>query len=91
MVVILRSAVPSLLALGLGLVVASLVMVAFGLNPIGIFSSLFSGALLTQFGQSSVLNYMYAYVLLALAFLLPGKAGIWNVGGQGQAVLGGVS
>ena len=88
---VFRAAVPSLLALALGIFVASLVMVAFGLNPVGVFSALFSGALLTQFGQSSVLNYMYAYVLLALAFLLPGKAGIWNVGGQGQAILGGVS
>lgn len=87
---ILRAAVPSLVALVLGLVVASLVMVAFGEDPVTIFSALFSGALTTQYGQSSVLNYMYAYLLLALAFLLPGKAGIWNVGGQGQAILGGV-
>jgi general nucleoside transport system permease protein len=91
MVALLRPALPSLLALALGLVVASLVMLAFGLSPIAVFSALFSGALLTQFGQSSVLNYMYAYILMAVAFLLPGKAGIWNVGGQGQAILGGVS
>jgi general nucleoside transport system permease protein len=88
---VLRAAVPSLVALALGLVVASLIMVAFGENPIDIFSSLFSGALTTQYGQSSILNYMYVYLLLALAFLLPGKAGIWNVGGQGQAILGGVA
>ena len=87
----LRSAVPSILALGLGLVVASLVMLVFGLDPVKIFSLLFSGALTTQFGQSSVLTYMYSYILLALAFLLPGKAGIWNVGGQGQAIFGGVT
>ena len=88
---VLRAAVPSLVALALGLVVASLVMVAFGEDPVNIFSALFSGALTTRYGQSSVLNYMYAYLLLALAFLLPGKAGIWNVGGQGQAILGGVA
>ncbi|MDG6981428.1 MAG: ABC transporter permease [Nitrososphaerota archaeon] len=88
---VLRSAVPSLVALALGLLVASLVMILFGEDPVGVFSALFSGALTTQFGQSSVLNYMYAYLLLALAFLLPGKAGIWNIGGQGQAILGGVT
>ena len=87
----LRAAVPSLVALGLGLFVASVVMVLFGEDPVGIFSALFNGALTTQFGQSSVLNYMYVYILLALAFLLPGKAGIWNIGGQGQAILGGVA
>ncbi len=88
---VLRSAVPSLVALALGLVVASVVMLVFAEDPVSIFSDLFRGALTTQYGQSSVLNYMYAYILLALAFLLPGKAGIWNIGGQGQAILGGVT
>lgn len=88
---VLRSAVPSLVALGLGLLAASVVMVIFGQDPVAIFSALFYGALTTQFNQSSILNYMYAYILLSLAFLLPGKAGIWNIGGQGQAILGGVT
>jgi general nucleoside transport system permease protein len=87
----LRSAVPSLIALLLGLVAASALMLVFGLNPVNVFSQIFEGALGTQFGQSSVLTYMGSYILLALAFLVPGKAGIWNVGGQGQAILGGIS
>jgi ABC-type uncharacterized transport system permease subunit len=87
----LKAAVPSLIALGLGIVAASVLMLAFRLNPINVFATLFSGALQTQFGQSSVLTYMGSYILLALAFLIPGKAGIWNVGGQGQAFLGGIT
>ena len=88
---IFRAAIPSLVALGLGLVVASVVMVLFGEDPVAIFFAIFKGALTTPFGQSSAINYMYAYMLLALAFLLPGKAGIWNIGGQGQAILGAVT
>ncbi len=87
----LKSAVPSLVALGLGLVAASILMLVFKLNPITVFSQLFTGALGSQFGQSTVLTYMGSYILLALAFLVPGKAGIWNVGGQGQAILGGIT
>ncbi|MDE1853564.1 MAG: ABC transporter permease [Thaumarchaeota archaeon] len=87
----LKSAVPSLIALLLGLVAASVLMLVFGLNPVDVFTELFDGALGTQFGQSSVLTYMGSYILLALAFLVPGKAGIWNVGGQGQAILGGIT
>jgi len=87
----LRAAVPSVMALLLGLAVASVLMWILGLNPLNVFYTLFSGALTTQFGQSSILTYMGAYILLALAFLLPGKAGIWNVGGQGQAILGGIT
>ena len=87
---VLRSAVPSLVALALGLLAASLIMVVLGEDPLAVFSALFSGALTTSYGESQVFNYSYAYLLSALAFLIPGKAGIWNVGGQGQAVLGGV-
>lgn len=87
----LKSAIPSLIALLLGLLAASALMLAFGLDPINVFLQLFRGALGTQFGQSSVLTYLGSYILLALAFLIPGKAGIWNVGGQGQAILGGIT
>jgi simple sugar transport system permease protein len=87
---LLRSILPSVVALLLGLAAGSVLMIVFGLNPITIFSQIFNGALGSQFGQSTVLNYMASYVLLAIAFLLPGKAGIWNVGGQGQATLGGI-
>ncbi len=85
-----KSALPSLIALGLGLVAGSVLMLIFGLNPLTIFQEIFTGALGTQYGQSTVLSYMSSYILLALAFLIPGKAGIWNVGGQGQATLGGI-
>lgn len=49
------------------------------------------GALFTNYGQSSLLTYMATAILAALAFLLPGKAGIWNVGAQGQIYFGGIT
>lgn len=85
-----RSAVPSFIALALGLVAGSILMLVFKLNPLNIFYEIFDGALGSQYGQSQVLSNMSSYILLALAFLIPGKAGIWNVGGQGQATLAGV-
>jgi simple sugar transport system permease protein len=48
------------------------------------------GALGTQPGQSYVLTYTATLILTGLAFLIPGKAGIWNVGAQGQVYLGGI-
>jgi general nucleoside transport system permease protein len=38
-----------------------------------------------------VLTYTATYTLTALAFLIPGKAGIWNVGANGQIYLGGIA
>jgi simple sugar transport system permease protein len=87
----LKSAVPSLVALFLGLAAASILMWILGLNPFNVFYTLFTGALTTHFGQSSTLTYLGSYILFALAFIIPGKAGIWNVGAQGQAILGGIT
>jgi simple sugar transport system permease protein len=52
---------------------------------------MFAGALGSQQGLSYTVTYVSPFVLAALAFLVPGKAGIWNVGGQGQAYLGGIA
>jgi simple sugar transport system permease protein len=88
---IINGAVPQLIALGLGLFAASIFMLAAGFNPINVFATLLAGALTTGYGQSSVLSYGATYILTALAFLIPGKAGIWNVGGNGQVFLGGIT
>jgi len=52
---------------------------------------MFGGALGSPQGQSYVMIYMAPFTLTALAFLIPGKAGIWNVGAQGQVYLGGIT
>jgi general nucleoside transport system permease protein len=87
----LRGAVPQLLALALGLVASSLLILAFGFSPVTLFGGVVYYALATPTGQSSVLTYTGIYTLTALAFLIPGKAGIWNVGANGQIYLGGMA
>lgn len=84
-------AVPQLIALSLGLVASSLLVLAFGYNPLGLFSGVVSYALGSPTGQSAVLTYAGTYTLTALAFLIPGRAGIWNVGANGQIYLGGIA
>src|SRR5262249_13053750 len=86
-----KGAVPQVIALGFGILAASILMIFAGFNPIRIFSTLFQGALGTTYGQSSVITYTGTYILVALAFLIPGKAGIFNVGGQGQVFMGGIT
>jgi simple sugar transport system permease protein len=88
---IFRGAIPQIVALALGLLVSSIVILAFGFNPISLFGGVVYYALATPTGQSSVLTYGGIYTLTALAFLIPGKAGIWNVGANGQIYLGGIS
>ena len=91
LVTVIWNAVPQLLALALGLVASSIVIVAFGFNPLNLFGGVAYYALVTPTGQASVLTYTGIYTLTALAFLIPGKAGIWNVGANGQIYLGGIA
>jgi ABC-type uncharacterized transport system permease subunit len=87
----IKGAVPQVVALGLGLVASSILIVLFGYNPISLFWGVISYALGTQAGLSEVLTYGGIYTLTALAFLIPGKAGIWNVGANGQIYFGGIA
>jgi simple sugar transport system permease protein len=89
--VLFLRAVPSLIALVLGLIAGSVLILIAGYNPITVFSVMLTGAFTTNAGQSYLLAYMATLILAALAFLLPGKAGIWNVGAQGQIYFGGIT
>ncbi len=84
-------AVPSLIALALGLVATSVLIVIAGYNPVQVFRAMLNGAFGNTAGQSYLLTYMATLILAALAFLVPGKAGIWNVGAQGQIYFGGIT
>jgi general nucleoside transport system permease protein len=88
---LLWGAAPQFLALALGIFVSSVVILVFGYNPLTLFAGVVSYALNTSSGQSAVLTYTGIYTLTALAFLVPGKAGIWNVGANGQVYLGGIA
>jgi ABC-type uncharacterized transport system permease subunit len=89
--VLFTRAVPSLIALVLGLIAGSVLILIVGYNPITVFGVMLRGAFTTNAGQSYLLAYMATLILAALAFLLPGKAGIWNVGAQGQIYFGGIT
>lgn len=41
-------------------------------------------------GQIITINRTAVFILLTLAFIIPKKAGVWNVGGQGQFCMGAV-
>ncbi len=64
-------------------------MLIVGYNPLAVYGTLLNGALGNRDGQSYVLTYTGTLILSALAFLIPGKAGIWNVGAQGQIFMAG--
>lgn len=62
-----------------------------GYSPAKVFGAMLTGTFSTNAGLSYLLTYMATLILTALAFIVPGKAGIWNVGAQGQVYLAGIT
>lgn len=44
-----------------------------------------------EMGRILTINRMAIFLLLTLAFIIPRRAGLWNVGGQGQLAMGAIA
>jgi len=69
-------------------VIGSLLLLGVGANPLDGWRSLFERSLGNFYGLSRVIESASLFTLTALAFLLPFKAGIWNIGAEGQVMMG---
>ncbi len=71
-------------------VLLALVFVAFG-APVGLsFQRIAEGALATEAGQARTLVKMTPLLLTGLGVLIAWRAGMFNIGGEGQFVMGGL-
>ena len=59
----------------------SLLLILVGVNPIEGWIALIGRSLGNPYGLSRVIERTAIFTVTALAFLLPFKAGIWNIGG----------
>ncbi len=78
-----------MIAAGLLLVVA-LTLWAFGLPVIGSMKDLWAGAAGDEFGQARTLVRSTPLILCALGIIVAWRARMYNIGGEGQYVVGGV-
>ena len=76
--------------LALALAVSALVVWLIGLNPWQVLSLLVQGALGTRLGLSYTLYYATTFVFTGLAVAVAFHGGLFNIGGEGQAMLGGL-
>lgn len=58
-------------------------------NPLSVFFYIGQGFMGDTYSLFSTFNKLFIYVLTAMAASIPAWAGMWNVGGEGQLVLGG--
>lgn len=74
----------------LALLVSALVILAIGEDPIGALWTMVQGALGTSEGLGYTLYYATSLIFTALAVAVAFHGGLFNIGGEGQAYLGGL-
>lgn len=83
-----EAALISILAIVLALVLFSLIFILAGVNPLVAYRELFSYAFANQFGLPLTINRFIFLLLCTCAFIIPYRAGLWNIGMTGQLYLG---
>lgn len=87
----LASLLESLLAIALAIAIAGLILIIAGHDPLNVFSQLVDRTLLRSAGLEEVLVRTTPLLLAGLAVLIAAKAGLWNIGVDGQVLVGAIA
>jgi general nucleoside transport system permease protein len=79
-----------IVCLAVALIVAAGVVALVGQNPVDVISVLVRGAFGTQRGISYTFYYATTFIFTGLAVAVALHGGLFNIGGEGQAILGGL-
>lgn len=81
-----------IICIGFGLSIVSFSIVFFiaGINPLIGFKEILLGGFGDGYVLQLVIKDTAPLLFVTLAFLLPARAGLWNIGAEGQFLLGGV-
>jgi len=81
----------SILAIVVALALFSLIFILAGTNPLEAYREIFSYAFVNRFGLPLTINRFIFLLLCTSAFILPFRAGLWNIGMTGQFYTGALS
>ena len=79
-----------LVNLALALLVSGVVVAVIGLDPVQVITQLVKGAFGSRAGISYTLYYATTFVFTGLAVAVALHGGLFNIGGEGQAMIGGL-
>ena len=77
-------------ALSLTVVTASLLLAAMGLEPVSSLQRIFIRPLNSIYGVSELIAKATPLITIGVALALGFRAGVWNIGAEGQLVMGGL-
>lgn len=86
----LRRTVPYVLAILAAFAITAVIIALLGHDPLEAFRAVLTNSFRNSFGLVQTLHKWTALTLLALAFAIPLAAGRFNIGGEGQLILGAV-
>ena len=78
----------SVMAIITALILFGVIFVLAGENPIDAYQQIFSFAFFNEFGLPVTINRFIFLLLCTYAFIIPFKAGLWNIGMAGQLYSG---
>jgi simple sugar transport system permease protein len=78
----------SLLAIIVALTLFSIIFILAGINPFLAYQEIFSYAFFNPFGLPLTINRFVFLLLCTYAFIIPFRAGLWNIGMTGQLYCG---
>ncbi len=83
-----QAAAISILAIIVALVLFSFIFIIAGVNPLIAYREIFSFAFANPFGLPLTINRFIFLLLCTCAFIIPFRAGLWNIGMTGQFYAG---
>jgi len=78
----------SILAIIFALALFSIIFVLAGINPLSAYREIFSFAFMNSYGLPPTINRFIFLLLCTYAFIIPFRAGLWNIGMTGQLYAG---
>ena len=79
-----------LISLALAFAISALVILSIGQNPVEALKVMVTGALGSSYGWGYTLYYATNFIFTGLAVAVAAHAGLFNIGAEGQASLGGL-
>ena len=78
----------SILAIFFALALFSIIFILAGINPLTAYQEIFSFAFTNSFGLPPTINRFIFLLFCTYAFIIPFRAGLWNIGMTGQLYAG---
>lgn len=83
-----KAAMISVFAIIVALLLFSILFIVAGVNPLTAYQNIISYAFANPFGLPLTINRFVFLLLCTYAFIVPYRAGLWNIGATGQLYMG---